>query len=66
MHAAIPAEGRVTVEKERIGIPRKRANALVICNMIQLQIRLRAIQARLEASPKRKVPKGLEGARGRN
>lgn len=51
---------------EDIMSQRKRANTIIICDIIRLQIRLRAILAKLEASPKPKLWQGLSGARGRN
>jgi hypothetical protein len=52
------------VEKgERIMSPRRRANATIICDMITLQIRLRAVLARLEVSRKPKACQVAAGAR---
>jgi hypothetical protein len=55
MSAVIENPKRVSREKERIVGQRKSANTRIICDMIRLQIRLRAVQTRLQASPKSKV-----------
>ncbi len=51
---------------ERAKNQRKQANTAIICDIIRLQIRLRAVLAKLDASPKRKLWQGLSGSRGLN
>jgi hypothetical protein len=53
-------------KKEELMSQRKQANALMICDMIRQQILLRAVLARLEASPMRTAWHGLSDTRGRN
>ncbi len=53
-------EGTVIGVERNEGVMSQRgANTLIVCDMIRLQIRLRAVLARLDASPKRKVSQGL-------
>jgi hypothetical protein len=54
------------MRNERLMNQRKPANIDIICDMIRLQIRLRALLARLEAPPKRTVRHGASGARDGN
>jgi hypothetical protein len=51
---------------ERLMSQRKAANIDIICDMIRLQIRLRALLARLEAPPKQTVWPGASVIRNGN
>jgi hypothetical protein len=62
-HATWLKEGDPMEKSERVMSQQKGANTAIISDMIRLQIRLREVLARLEASPKRKV---LSGARSLN
>jgi hypothetical protein len=61
-----PKEGDLVGKNEQLVSQHKRTNAVIICDMIRQQIRLRVVLARLEALPRQKVFPALTGVQNRD